>query len=97
VLSHWYVLVILGVIALIIFGPKRLPEIGAGLGRAISEFKKGATEVRDSVNDPPPPSQPPNAIVPPPVQAAPGAPVDPPGSSTDPTNAGAPPSTHGAA
>ncbi|BCV20920.1 hypothetical protein hamaS1_09890 [Moorella sp. Hama-1] len=27
--------------ALVIFGPKKLPEIGRGLGRTVKEFKKG--------------------------------------------------------
>ena len=34
-----HLLVIL-VIALIVFGPKRLPELGAGLGKSLREFKK---------------------------------------------------------
>jgi sec-independent protein translocase protein TatA len=34
-----HMLIILG-IALIIFGPKKLPELGAGLGKSIREFKK---------------------------------------------------------
>ena len=34
-----HLLVVL-VIALIVFGPKRLPELGAGLGKSIREFKK---------------------------------------------------------
>ncbi|KYH32558.1 twin-arginine translocase TatA/TatE family subunit [Neomoorella mulderi] len=34
-----WVLIILA--AIVIFGPKRLPEIGRGLGRTIKEFKKG--------------------------------------------------------
>ena len=33
-------LLIVLVIALIVFGPKRLPELGAGLGKSIREFKK---------------------------------------------------------
>lgn len=33
-------LLIVLVIALIIFGPKRLPELGAGLGKSLREFKK---------------------------------------------------------
>lgn len=38
-----HLLVIFG-IALIIFGPGKLPEIGAGLGRSIREFKKALSE-----------------------------------------------------
>ena len=33
-------LLLLLAIALLIFGPKRLPEIGAGLGKTLREFKK---------------------------------------------------------
>lgn len=33
-------LVVLGVVALLIFGPKRLPEIGRGFGKAIREYKE---------------------------------------------------------
>ena len=35
-------LVILG-IALVIFGPSKLPQIGSGLGKAIRDFKKGVS------------------------------------------------------
>ncbi len=47
-----HLLVIL-VIALIVFGPGKLPELGAGLGKSIKEFKKaladGEKEVADGV------------------------------------------------
>ena len=36
-------LLIILVIALIIFGPGRLPQIGSGLGKAIRDFKKGVS------------------------------------------------------
>ena len=32
-------LIIVGIIALLIFGPKKLPDLGAGLGKAIRDFK----------------------------------------------------------
>ena len=38
-------LLILLVIALLIFGPKKLPEMGSGLGKAIKEFRKGMNEL----------------------------------------------------
>jgi len=41
-------LVILG-IALIIFGPKRLPELAKHLGKAMREFKKATDEVRENI------------------------------------------------
>jgi sec-independent protein translocase protein TatA len=42
---HWPELFVVGVIALLIFGPRRLPEMGNALGRALSEFKKSMNEV----------------------------------------------------
>jgi sec-independent protein translocase protein TatA len=39
--------VILG-IAFLIFGGKKLPEIGSGLGKAITSFKKGISDVEES-------------------------------------------------
>lgn len=40
-------IVILG-IAFLVFGGKKLPEIGAGLGKAITSFKKGLHDVEES-------------------------------------------------
>jgi sec-independent protein translocase protein TatA len=37
-------LIIILIIALVIFGGKKLPEVGSGLGKAIREFKRGASE-----------------------------------------------------
>ena len=37
-------LIIIGVIALLIFGPKKLPDLGAGLGKAIRDFKTAISE-----------------------------------------------------
>ena len=37
-------LVIILVIALVIFGGKKLPELGSGLGKAIREFKRGTSD-----------------------------------------------------
>jgi len=37
-------LLIILIIALIIFGPGKLPQIGSGLGKAIRDFKKGVGE-----------------------------------------------------
>lgn len=34
-------LVIIAVVALLIFGPSKLPELGRGMGKAITEFRKG--------------------------------------------------------
>lgn len=37
-------LIIIGLIALLIFGPKKLPDLGAGLGKAIRDFKGAMSE-----------------------------------------------------
>ncbi len=41
-------LIVVAVVALLIFGPSRLPEIGHGVGRAITEFRRGAKEMGGS-------------------------------------------------
>ncbi|MBD8007114.1 twin-arginine translocase TatA/TatE family subunit [Bacillus norwichensis] len=40
-------LIIILVIVLIIFGPKKLPEIGGAMGKTLSEFKKSTREIMD--------------------------------------------------
>jgi len=40
-------LVIICVIALVVLGPKRLPEAGRGLGRSMREFKSGISGISD--------------------------------------------------
>jgi sec-independent protein translocase protein TatA len=52
-LQPMHLLLIL-VIALVVFGPKKLPEIGKGLGEAIRGFKKALDE---GASEPPKPSQ----------------------------------------
>jgi sec-independent protein translocase protein TatB len=40
-------ILVVGVIALIVFGPQKLPEIARTIGRAASELRRMASEVRD--------------------------------------------------
>ncbi len=42
-------LLLIFVIALIVFGPKKLPEIGRSIGRALAEFKKASEEFQESM------------------------------------------------
>ncbi len=42
-------LVIILVIALIIFGPRKLPELGKSLGKSINEFKKASAELQNTL------------------------------------------------
>jgi len=65
-LQPWH-LVVLGVVAFLLFGAKRLPELGKGLGEGLKGFKEGIKGVTDP---PPPPPAPPvvqqQAAAPPP-------------------------------
>jgi sec-independent protein translocase protein TatA len=42
-------LILILVLALIIFGPKKLPEIGRAFGQTLKEFKKSTRELTDDV------------------------------------------------
>jgi TatA/E family protein of Tat protein translocase len=44
-------MVIILVIALIIFGPRKLPELGRSLGKSIGEFKKASNELRSTLEE----------------------------------------------
>jgi sec-independent protein translocase protein TatA len=45
--GHVWLLGILLVVVLIIWGPGKLPDVGSGLGRAIREFRKASSETRE--------------------------------------------------
>jgi sec-independent protein translocase protein TatA len=42
-------LIVIFIIALVVFGPKKLPELGKSIGRAMAEFKKASEEFQESV------------------------------------------------
>ncbi len=44
-------LIVIFVIALIIFGPRKLPELGRSLGKSIGEFKKASNELRNTLEE----------------------------------------------
>lgn len=49
---HWPELILLVIVALVIFGPKRLPEIGGALGQSLKEFKKSTSDDQPTAPDP---------------------------------------------
>lgn len=61
-IGTWEILLIF-LVALLLFGAKRIPEIAKGLGKGITEFKKAVKDVKDEIetapDDTPPPQQPP--------------------------------------
>ena len=68
-------LVIILVIALLVIGPGKLPDVGSALGKSIREFRKAATDVQESVKldapNVPVPTPAPIAPVPTPAPIAP--------------------------
>jgi TatA/E family protein of Tat protein translocase len=44
-------LIIIFVIALIIFGPRKLPELGRSLGKSIAEFKRATNELKSTLDE----------------------------------------------
>jgi sec-independent protein translocase protein TatA len=44
-------LIIIFMIALIIFGPRKLPELGRSLGKSLGEFKRASNELRNTLDE----------------------------------------------
>jgi len=66
--------VVIFVVALIVFGPKQLPEIGKQIGKCMRAFREAAREVQGHLNlddfDSPPPRRPPRRVEPPSIPSA---------------------------
>src|SRR5512134_3370878 len=79
-------LLVIGVLALLVFGPSKLPELGRMVGRAMREFRRASDEFRSTVetnlhiNDPDPPApvatatEESSAFMPPPSELEPASP-----------------------
>jgi sec-independent protein translocase protein TatA len=81
-------LIIVLVIALLVLGPGKLPDVGAALGKSIREFRKAASDVQEATTLEPAP-RPPSAAPPPsPSASAPQAvsPAPPASSSETPSD-----------
>jgi len=44
-------IIVIGLVIILLFGAKKLPEIAGALGKAIKEFKKAGKEIQDEVKD----------------------------------------------
>ena len=67
-LQPWH-LIVLAVVAFLLFGAKRLPELGKGLGEGLKGFREGIRGITDPV--PTPPVQQQAAVQPPPPPTPP--------------------------
>jgi len=56
-LSIWHILILIAVVTLM-FGTKRIPEIGASIGKGIQAFKRGLQDAGNAIEEPPPPPPP---------------------------------------
>ena len=73
-LQPWH-LVVLGVVAFLLFGAKRLPELGKGLGEGLKGFKEGIKGFTEPTPAPPPVVQ--QSAPPPPPPPPSSTPVEP--------------------
>ena len=48
---HWFWILALLVVVLIIFGPGRLPELGGAVGKAMREFRKATSEITSEMTN----------------------------------------------
>ena len=48
-LAPWHIVIVV-VVLLLVFGPKKLPELGNSLGKSITGFRKGLKEVQEEVS-----------------------------------------------
>jgi len=46
-LNHWYILLLILIIVLIIYGPGKLPEVGGAIGKAMREFRRATSDLQD--------------------------------------------------
>jgi TatA/E family protein of Tat protein translocase len=44
-------LLIIFIVALIVFGPRKLPELGRSLGKGLAEFKRASNELRNTLDE----------------------------------------------
>ncbi|MGE5412660.1 MAG: twin-arginine translocase TatA/TatE family subunit [Syntrophomonadaceae bacterium] len=44
-------LILIFIVALLVFGPKKLPELGKSLGRGLAEFKKASDDLKKTIED----------------------------------------------
>ncbi|HET7182151.1 MAG TPA: twin-arginine translocase TatA/TatE family subunit [Candidatus Limnocylindrales bacterium] len=82
-------LILILIIALVVLGPGKLPDVAQSLGKSLREFRKAASDVQDAARvDAPAPSTSPASA--PPASPAPSAPPASPTDATQPASAEVP-------
>jgi sec-independent protein translocase protein TatA len=76
-------LLIILILALLILGPGKLPDVGAALGKTIREFRKASSDVQESMRLDAPPAAPPAPAGPTAPAAPPEAPPAPPATPSE--------------
>lgn len=76
-------MIVILIVALIIFGPRKLPELGRSLGKSINEFKRASNELRSTLEDEIRTEERKTAA---PVSMVPAPPPLPPAAPTDPAS-----------
>jgi TatA/E family protein of Tat protein translocase len=48
-LGHWWIILLVLAIVLIVYGPGKLPEVGGAIGKGIREFRKASSDLTDEI------------------------------------------------
>ena len=78
-------LIFIAIVALIVLGPKRLPDLARSLGHGIREFRQSLEDGASSHDAPPPPTTPAQTVTPSPEASSPTPTPAPPVSPEDST------------
>ena len=79
-------LIVIFVVALLVFGPKRLPELGRSLGRGMAEFRRASSDLKNSIEREIEAAEIESAKIVHPVAEQPGAPSNPVPNNPAPSN-----------
>jgi len=47
--GHWWIILLVLLIVLIVYGPGKLPDVGGAIGRGIREFRKASSDLQDEI------------------------------------------------
>ncbi len=47
--GHWWIILLVLLIVLIVYGPGKLPDVGSAIGKGVREFRKAFSDLREDV------------------------------------------------